>query len=471
MKRISIADITLKEAAKCNDITLSFREKIEIAKLLAKINVSTIELPAIKKERTDVLLIKTIASVVKNSVIAVPVDLFEQDVERVADAIKCAEKPRIQIQVPSSTVQMEYICNKKPPKVLEMIADLTSRAKALCDDVEFIADDATRSEKDFLAKAISTAIENGATSVSLCDDAGQMLPDEFESFIAELYEAVPSLKDIELNVACNNSLGLAGACVISAIKAGAAGVKSSLLPSTATATTDGITRTVSVLGLELGFESSVAVTELSRTVGQIEKLISARKMKNAPLDTALASDGDNSFVLNDHDSLEEVMKAVKLLGYDISTEDMTNVYEEFKRISKRKNVGSKELDAIVASVAMQVPRTYTLDSYIINSGNLITATANISLIKDDEKRCGLSSGDGPINAAFLAIEQIIGKHYELDDFQIQAVTEGQEAMGSALVKLRSNGRLYSGTGLSTDIIGASIRAYVNALNKIVYEEA
>ena len=138
---------------------------------------------------------------------------------------------------------------------------------------------------------------------------------------------------------------------------------------------------------------------------------------------------------------------------------------------KKSVVSAKEMDVIVASTAMQVPSTYRIESYVINSGNVITATANITLEKDGQKLRGVSVGDGPIDAAFLAIEQVIGHHYELDDFQIQAVTEGREAMGSALVKLRADGKLYSGNGISTDIIGAAIRAYISALNKIVYEEA
>ena len=146
-------------------------------------------------------------------------------------------------------------------------------------------------------------------------------------------------------------------------------------------------------------------------------------------------------------------------------------YEAFKKIAERRDViTSKELDTIVASAAMQVPSTYRVANYVINCGNIITATANLELEKDGEKVRGVGVGNGPIDAAFLAIEQVIGHHYELDDFQVQAVTEGKEAMGSALVKLRSGGRLYSGNGISTDIIGAAIRAYVNALNKIMYEE-
>ena len=164
--------------------------------------------------------------------------------------------------------------------------------------------------------------------------------------------------------------------------------------------------------------------------------------------------------------------AVRQLGYDLSDEDNALVYEAFQRVAQRKHyIGMKELDAIVASTAMQVPPTYKLKNYVINSGNVITATANILLEKNGKEVRGVGIGDGPIDASFQAIEQIIGHHYELDDFQIQTVTEGRNAMGSALVKLRSGGRVYSGNGISTDIIGASIRAYVNVLNKIVFEEA
>ena len=128
------------------------------------------------------------------------------------------------------------------------------------------------------------------------------------------------------------------------------------------------------------------------------------------------------------------------------------------------------MDAIVASAAMQVPPTYKMDSYVVTSGNTISATAHLKLHKQSKVVEGVSIGDGPIDAAFLAVEQITGQHYELDDFQIQAVTEGREAMGQTVVKLRSAGKVYSGRGISTDIVGASIHAYINALNKIVYEE-
>ena len=469
MQKLSIADVTLKQAAKSGNCSLSFREKIEIAKLLNKIHVSVIELPAIVKEKTDMLLVKSISScVTASSVIAVPVNLSEGDVERVAQALSAAKCPRIQIEVPTSTVQMEYICGKKPAAMLEMIADYTKRAKALCSDVEFIADDATRSDPDFLYKAIATAVENGATTVTLGDTAGKMFPEDISAMISDLYKNVPETENINVGFQCGNELEMATAGSVSAIKAGANEVKVSSVPSVFAPSMESICQIIKNFGDEFGYMIGVRTTEYHKAAKQISWILNARTSKNVMESVSLTSE---DFSLSEHDDITEVSKAIAMLGYDLSAEDISNVYTEFKRISSKKTVTAKELDAIIASVALQVPTTYFLESYVINSGNIIPATANITVRKNGEVIRGLCGGDGPIDAAFHAIEQIIGHHYELDDFQIQSVTEGQEAVGSAVVKLRSNGKLYSGKGLSTDIIGASIRAYLNALNKIVYEEA
>jgi 2-isopropylmalate synthase len=183
------------------------------------------------------------------------------------------------------------------------------------------------------------------------------------------------------------------------------------------------------------------------------------------------SSSDEELFLTAQDERSSVDLAVTKLGYDLSEEDSINVYNAFKAIAEKKEkVSLKELDAIVASSAMQVPSTYKLDTYVITSGNTISATAHIKLIKNGQPVEGVYIGDGSIDAAFQAIENIVGCHYELDDFQLQAVTEGREAMGQTLVKLRSGTKVYSGIGISTDIVGAGIRAYLSALNKIIYEE-
>ena len=184
--------------------------------------------------------------------------------------------------------------------------------------------------------------------------------------------------------------------------------------------------------------------------------------------SALSASAVGSF--NGDEDIKTIASEILKLGYDLSEEDISNVYSAFVKMAAKKKISLKDLDAIIASEALQVPPTYKLESYVVNIGNVITPMAHIKLIKNGEEFSGFNIGDGPIDAAFMAIEQIVGHHLELDDFQVQSVTRGHEALGSAIVKLRSNGKLYSGKGLSTDIVGASIAAYINALNKICFEE-
>lgn len=470
MKKIMISDTTLKKTAGRADLQLSFKEKIEIAKLMDKLRVSVIETAPIVNEKIDSLLIKSISSSVKNSIVAVPAGFTEDSIAAAWEAVKGARKPRLQVVAPMSPVQMEYVCHKKPAKLLETIGDSVKECKKYCDDVEFVADDATRSEKEFLFDSVKSAIAAGATTVTVCDAAGNMLPDEFKAFIQEIESAVPEIKNVSVAVSCSDMINMAPACTISAVCAGACEIKTAYSDDTMP-TAASIAQVIRARGDSLGISADISVTEMQRTAKQISWIMTARRGKS-PFDggTGAVEPDIEGMKLTSHDSINDVAAAVKKIGYDLSEDDIGKVYESFRQVSASKSVGSKELDAIVASVALQVPPTYHLDSYVINTGNIITSTASIALTKDGQKLEGISAGDGPVDAAFLAIEQIAGNHYELDDFQIQSVTEGKEAMGSALVKLRYNGKLYPGKGISTNIVGASIRAYLSALNKIVYEE-
>ncbi len=158
------------------------------------------------------------------------------------------------------------------------------------------------------------------------------------------------------------------------------------------------------------------------------------------------------------------------MGYAVSRDDLVKAYGEYRKLGEKKDLTNADIDAIVASSVLQVNPTYTVKQYVVNSGNVITATAHLTLTKGERDIEGFCIGDGPIDAAFKSIEQIVGHHYELDDFQIQAISKGRDSVGSALIKLRHGGKLYSGRGISTDIVGASIYAYINALNKIIYDE-
>jgi 2-isopropylmalate synthase len=262
---------------------------------------------------------------------------------------------------------------------------------------------------------------------------------------------------------------MADACVIAAACQGAGEIKTAAYPIN-TASLSNISRIIKTRGTSFDADCSVRVTQLNRIVNQITWMCSTDRRSTSPFDSGVREDDDGIF-LTAYDKISSVLKAVEQLGYELSEEDKMAVYDAFCHIAAKKDkVSIRELDAIVASAAMQVPPAYQLETYVINSGNTISSSAHLKLRRDNRMLEGICLGDGPIDAAFLAIESITGKHYELDDFQIQAVTEGREAMGQTIVRLRSGGKLYSGRGISTDIVCASIKAYLNALNKIVYEE-
>jgi len=467
VKQIRISDVTMKQVTE--EFSLSFKEKIELAKLLDRLGVSVIELEGIHNSKVDSLRVKSIAAAVKDSVVAVPVTLEVDNVTQVWNALSQAKHPRLQVCAAVSSVQMEYIHHKKQDAMLQTIGQMIALCRSVCNDVEFIADDATRSEPAFLAQVVTSAIENGATTVTVCDTAGTMMPEEFASFVKDLYTAVPCLKDVCLGVSCSNELAMADACLIAAVCQGAGEVKTASY-AVNTASLSNLSRIIASRGSSFDASCSVNVTQLSRVIGQIAWMCQTGRSKNSPFDNGVQED-DSSIFLTAHDDITAVLRAVEGLGYDLSDDDGVKVFEAFQVIAKKKEkVSTKELDAIIASAAMQVPSTYVLDSYLITAGNTISATAHLKLQKNGEKMEVVCIGDGPIDAAFLAIESITGQHYELDDFQLQAVTEGREAMGQTVVKLRSGGKLYSGRGISTDIVGAGIQAYLSALNKIVYEE-
>ena len=459
MKRIKIADATLCRA----ENAFSFKEKIDIARQLEKLDIDVIELSEIQNARIDTLLIKTISTFVKKSTISVAAGMSVESVENAAAALSTAVHPCIRIELPTSPVSMEYVCHKKPDKMIAWVEKIVAFAKEKCSTVEFCALDASRAEPTFLASVINAAIFSGACEVTLCDDAGEMLPDDFADFVKNIANAV----SVPVNVRCSNQNSMACANAIMAIRAGASGVKTAV--GDATVSIENFAGMVKNCGNRYGFYFDIRYTELHRTVKQIGWVLNNVKSAKGSVTSVVVD--DEPIHLDVHDDKDAVVASVVKLGYDLSEEDKSLVYQEFLRVATKKKVGSKELEAIVASVALQVPPTYELVNYVVNSGNIISTSAQITLKKDGEQLTGICIGDGPIDAAFSAIEQIIGYRYELDDFQIQAVTEGTEAMGAALVKLRSDGKLYSGNGISTDIIGAGIRAYINAVNKIVYEEA
>ena len=467
MKKAVVADATLRVGnhAGC---TLGFKEKIEIVKLLDRLCVDVIETAPLLNGKSDVLFLHTIAPLTKKCTISCAVPLDDELIELSCKAIVKAAKPRINIIAPVSTVQMEYHCHKKPDAVLEKIAAMTAKVRACGIEAEVSFADATRAEHDFLVKAVKIAIASGAQIITICDSAGTMLPVEMYEFISGLQKDVPELNDVVLSIECSDELHMATACAIVCVRAGVKQIKTAIgVPGKLEL--KAIADVLQAKGDALGISVELNRTACASIIQSVESLV-AGKVSAAVSEIKRVATAADDWKLAAGEDMAAIGEAVKKLGYELSAEDLANVYNEFQRIAQKKEVGAKDLDAIVATAAMQVPPTYTLKSFVINSGNIITSMAHVILLKNGEEVQGFSMGDGPIDAAFRSIENIIGRHFELDDFQITAVTEGREAVGSGIVRLRSNGKLYSGKGISTDVIGAGIRAYVDALNKICYEE-
>ena len=465
--KIRICDCTLCQGEKSPE--MSFREKIELCKMLDRLDVDYISLHEICNVKIDSLLIKSVSQTVRNSRLAVPVSLSAGNTEVVWEALKDADDPRLQVVVPVSSVQMEYLSHIKPDAMVKQMENRIRECRTYTSNVEFVAVDATRSDAVFLQNVLRKAVASGAATVTLCDTAGSMLPDETGVFLRGLFENVPELKNVTVGYSCADTMKLSDACAIEAVRCGVREIKAAAFR------TDSISlrNIVSILNVKqkhFGITLGIGVEKINTLTAQIENLCrtglghSFRAARNED------SSGEN-ITVNAHESRESITKAVSKMGYDLTEDDLEKVWARFSEIARSKDMISlKELEAIVATEAMQVPPACTDVQYVINTGSTIGAMSHMKLSFHGKPLEGISTGDGAIDAAFNSIEKATGRHFELDDFQIQSVTEGREAMGETLIRLRSDGKLYSGRGISTDIVGAGIMAYINALNKIIYEE-
>ena len=466
--RVYVSDCSLLEAE--DRFELSFREKIELCRLIDKLGVSAIDLCPIRQKKIDRLLVKSICSAVKTAAVSVPVDITDDESVQIAwEALKEAVRPRLQIAVPVSSVQMEYLLHIKADTMIARVEKTVRACRELTENVEFIARDATRSDRLFLIRVLKAAVESGAGTVTLCDTAGVMMPDEIAEWIDGLKQDLPALGDVIIGFFCSGEFNMADAGAVSAIRSGVREIKAATCSGTSISMAN-ILRILDVKGASMGVYSGIGVEQLRRITGQID-LICHASGKSKALPGSADDEGEGDFVLSVHDTIETVIQAAGKLGYDLNAEDQQKVWKCFcQTAEKKERITLKELDAIIAAEAMQVPPAYHDVRYVISTGNQIGAMARMKLQFHNQEIEGIASGDGAIDAAFNSVEQAMGRHFELDDFQIQSVTEGREAMGQTVVRLRWEGKLYSGRGISTDIVGAGIMAYINAVNKIIYEE-
>ena len=437
--------------------------------MLDRLDVDCIALKGIRQKKIDSLLIKSVCQAVRNAKIAVPVSIREDDIVTVWDALKEADHPRLQVIAPVSSVQMEYLYHMKPDAVISKVTDTVKRCTEYTKDVEFVAVDATRSDAAFLRKLISCVIAAGAATVTLCDTAGSMLPEETASFLRELQRDVPEMKEVVIGFSCSDVMNLADACGIAAVQCGIRELKASSF-RTDSISLKNIVNVMNIKQKYFDITIKPGVEKIKTLTAQISNLCRTG-LGHSFRSERTEEDRNGNVTVNTHESRESIAKAIAKLGYDLTDDDLEKVWNRFTTISGNKEmITLKELEAIIATEAMQVPPACTDVQYVINTGSAIGAMSHMKLTMHGKPLEGIATGDGAIDAAFNSIEKATGRHFEVDDFQIQSVTEGREAMGETLIRLRSDGKLYSGKGISTDIVGAGIMAYINAMNKIIYEE-
>ena len=502
-KNIKIFDTTLRDGEQSPGMSMNLKEKIEMAKQLERMGVDIIEAGFAISSPGDFISVKTIAETLENCTVASLARATKEDIDRAWEAVKGAVDPRLHIFLATSPLHMECKLQMTPDQVLEQTYEMTKYARSLCSNVEFSAEDATRSDMDFLAKVIEGVISVGATTINLPDTVGYSTPDERYKFFTTIQEKAPSLAKVTISCHDHNDLGLGVANSLAAIKAGVTQVEctvNGIGERAGNAAMEEIVMALHVKKEEYKATTKINTKEITRSSNLLTRITGVKVQPNKAIvgDNAFAHEAgihqhgvlknpltyeimtpesiglkENNLVLGKHSGKHAFRDRVKNLGYDISNEELATAFVKFKELAdKKKRVYDRDIEAIIAKESIQVPKTFCLDSFVINSGNSITSTAVIKLIRADRPIEKVARGDGPIDASFKAIDKITGHNLELVDFGLNAVTGGEDAQGDARVVVRSeNGSDYSGRGLSTDVVEASINAYINAVNKMYYAES
>jgi 2-isopropylmalate synthase len=500
--KVIIFDTTLRDGEQSPGMSMNLREKIEMAKQLERMGVDVIEAGFASSSPEDFGSVKSIADTIRNCTVTSLARASVSDIDAVWDAVKGAANPRIHLFLATSDLHMEYKLKMSRDEVLEAAAEMTKRAAGYCPDIQFSAEDATRSDMDFLEQVVRAVIKAGATTINLPDTVGYTTPDEHEAFFREIRRRVPELDGIVASAHCHDDLGLAVANSLAAVRGGARQVECTINgigERAGNAALEEIIMALYVRKNQFGVIANIDTTEIVKSSSLLTRITGVKVQPNKAIvgDNAFAHEAgihqhgvlakaetyeimtpasvglkESNLVLGKHSGKHAFRDRVNELGYSLSDAELAEAFKRFKILADRKKrVYDKDIEAIVAKESVQVPKTFSLGSYVINSGNTITATATVSMFRDGKQTEKVSRGSGPIDAAFKAINKIVGRQLELDDYQINAISEGEDAQGDARVVLKSEkGRTFSGRGLSTDIIEASVMAYINAVNKIYDHE-
>ncbi len=499
MDRVIIFDTTLRDGEQAAGGRMNIEEKLEIARQLELLGVDVIEAGFPLSSPSDFEAVKTIAQEVHKPTICALARALPQDIDRAWEAIKDAEHPRIHTFLSASDIHLVYQLKKSREEIMEMARSMVARAKKYVADVEFSPMDASRTEPDYLYQILREAIAAGATTVNIPDTVGYAIPAEFGRLIEGITQNVPNIDQAVISVHCHNDLGLAVANSLEAVKHGARQVECTINGIGERAGNASLEEIVMALKTRDDFfnlTTKIDTTQIYKTSRRVSEVTGFVVQPNKAIvgdnafrhQSGIHQDGvikmavtyeimdprtvgipASSLVMGKLSGRHALKEHLAELGYSLSDEDLKRVFTAFKELAdKKKEVTDKDIESLVAEDKRTVTEFYHLDRLQVTCGDRGIPTASIRLIAPDgEAKADAALGTGPVDAVYQAINRIVRVPNKLTEFTVKSVTEGIDAIGEVLIRIESEGITYTGRGADTDIITASAKAYMNALNRLL----
>lgn len=497
MKMIKVFDTTLRDGEQSPGCSMNLSEKLNMARQLDKLGVDVIEAGFAIASPEDFKSVEAISMTVQNCKVASLARCTRGDIDAAWQAVKSAKYPRIHVFLATSDIHMEYKLKMTRDQVVARITEMVSYAKSFCEDIEFSAEDASRSDRDFLAVCFSAAVKAGATVLNVPDTVGYSTPDEMYDLIRYLKQNVSGIDDVDISTHCHDDLGMAVANSLACIRAGATQVEctvSGIGERAGNASLEEIVMALKTRKDYYGADTAINTTQLYKSSKLLSNITGVPIAPNKSIiganafahESGIHQHGvisntltyeimrpedvgipQNTMVLGKHSGKHALSERLKSMGYDIGSAELDEIFTRFKALAdKKKNITILDLEALALSQRSVVASTYELMGHAVNAGQNMPNTAFIKIKQNNEIVEEVAVGSGPIDASFKAINRITHIQAKLESFSLNAVTDGEDAIGEAAVKVSHNGEIYNGTGISTDIIEASIRAYLNSINKI-----
>lgn len=498
LKRIYIFDTTLRDGEQTPGVNLNKFEKLEIAKQLEKLGVDAIEAGFPVTSAMDFEAVKLIAQNIKGPVITALARAVKSDIDTAWEAIKYSKKPRIHTFIATSEIHMKHKLNMTRKEVLEKAAEMVAYAKGLCSDIEFSPEDATRTDVKFLYEIIYAVIEAGATAVNIPDTVGYSTPKEFGELIAGIRKNVKNINKAIISVHCHNDLGMAVANSLGAIENGAAQIECSVNGLGERAGNAALEEVVMGLRTRNDYYKAVngIITEnIYNTSSLVKRLTGVDVQNNKAIVGANAFAHEsgihqhgvlnfretyeimtpqsiglnrNFIVIGKHSGHHAFIQKIKELGFEnLGEEAISEAFGKFKELTDRKKeIFDEDIEALISHEVLKSNEGYKLQYFHIESDSKPSSTSKVKLDLKEKSFEGEASGDGPVDAVFNAIEKALEMDICLKDYSLKSITGGKDALGEVLVRIEKQNRIFTGRAVSTDVIEASAKAYVNAINKM-----